>query len=677
MKILQRFWLDLALFCAWLLALTALAAPAWPQQAPPQDLTKSSLEDLMNIEVTSVSKKEEKLSRTAAAVFVITQEDIRHSGATNIPDVLRMVPGVDVAQINANKWAVSIRGLNGLYSNELLVLVDGRSVYTQTSGGVFWDVLDLPLEDIDRIEVIRGPGGAVWGANAVNGVINIISKKASTTHGAMVVAGGGSLTPEFGTLQYGAGIGQSTDYRVFAKYFNQDQSPGLSGKNGADGWHTLRGGFRADSSVSARDRLTVQGDIYTGREGITDSVLASVTARAAQPANAEVNLSGGYVQSVWDHSFSARSETSLQFTYDRYDRDNALDETRGTFDLTFQHHIAIRARHDVVWGLEARTSGLHSDGSLFVSLQPADIRTELFGGFIQDEIALAVDRVHITLGTKLERNPYSGFNMMPTARLAWTPTQRQTLWTAVSRAVHTPADTDNSIRLNFAGVPGPGGTPALISLLGSTDFKDENLVAVEAGYRTAVTARISIDLAAYYNDYTSQQTDEPAAAFFETTPAPSHFVFPTTYGNLMNGEAHGLEVFANWRLLDRWTLSPGYAFEQVRMHLDPGSRDTSSVGEADGSAPVNSAQIRSHIALPRRFSWDASAYFVGRIADPVVPSYTRVDTSLSWQVLERLSFSVVGQNLLRDSHLEYVDTHRSVASTLMKRSVYAKFTWTF
>jgi iron complex outermembrane recepter protein len=677
MKILQRFWLDLALFCAWLLALTALAAPAWPQQAPPRDLTKSSLEDLMNIEVTSVSKKEEKLSRTAAAVFVITQEDIRHSGATNIPDVLRMVPGVDVAQINANKWAVSIRGLNGLYSNELLVLVDGRSVYTQTSGGVFWDVLDLPLEDIDRIEVIRGPGGAVWGANAVNGVINIISKKASTTHGAMVVAGGGSLTPEFGTLQYGAGIGQSTDYRVFAKYFNQDQSPGLSGKNGADGWHTLRGGFRADSSVSARDRLTVQGDIYTGREGITDSVLASVTARAAQPANAEVNLSGGYVQSVWDHSFSARSETSLQFTYDRYDRDNALDETRGTFDLTFQHHIAIRARHDVVWGLEARTSGLHSDGSLFVSLQPADIRTELFGGFIQDEIALAVDRVHITLGTKLERNPYSGFNMMPTARLAWMPTQRQTLWTAVSRAVHTPADTDNSIRLNFAGVPGPGGTPALISLLGSTDFKDENLVAVEAGYRTAVTARISIDLAAYYNDYTSQQTDEPAAAFFETTPAPSHFVFPTTYGNLMNGEAHGLEVFANWRLLDRWTLSPGYAFEQVRMHLDPGSRDTSSVGEADGSAPVNSAQIRSHIALPRRFSWDASAYFVGRIADPVVPSYTRVDTSLSWQVLERLSFSVVGQNLLRDSHLEYVDTHRSVASTLMKRSVYAKFTWTF
>lgn len=677
MTILQRFWNDHARSCAWLLALAALAAPAWPQQAPPQDLTKSSLEDLMNIEVTSVSKKEEKLSRTAAAVFVITQEDIQHSGAMNIPDLLRMAPGVDVAQIDANKWAISIRGFNGLYSDDLLVLFDGRSVYTQTFGGVYWDTADLPLGDIDRIEVIRGPGGAVWGANAVNGVINIISKKASATQGGMVAAGGGSREPEFGTLQYGGGVGQSTDYRVFAKYFNQDESPGLTGPHGADGWHSLRAGFRVDSSVSARDRLTVEGDIYDGREGITEPALASVTAPAPQQLNVEANTSGGFLQGVWDHSYSGRSDSSLQFSYDRYKRDGLVQETRGTFDLTFQHHIAMRARHDVVWGLEARTSGLHSDGSLYASFEPADNRSDLFGAFLQDEIALAADRVYLTLGTKLEHNRYSGFSVMPSARLAWTPAESQTLWAAMSRAASTPSDTDVSIRVNAAGFPGPGGTPALASFIGNPSFMDENLLAVEAGYRTALGKHLLIDLAAYYDFYTNQQTVEPGAAFYETTPAPPHFVFPRTYGNLMNGEAHGLEIFADWRVSNRWSLSPGYGFEQVHMHLDPGSQDTLSVGDSQGSAPANSAQLRSHFTLPRRVSWDASAYFVGKIADPDVSSDTRLDTGLSWQAQERLSFTLVGQNLLRDRHLEYVDGGLSVASTLVKRSIYAKVTWTF
>jgi iron complex outermembrane receptor protein len=631
----------------------------------------------MNIQVTSVSKKKEKLSRTAAAVFVITQDDIQRSGAANLPDVLRMAPGVDVAQISANKWAISIRGLNNLYSNKLLVLVDGRSVYTQTSGGVYWDTVDLPLEDIERIEVIRGPGGAIWGANAVNGVINIITKKALATRGGMVVAGAGNREPEFGTLQYGGRAAQSTNYRVFAKYFNEDESPGLTGPFGADGWHMLRGGFRVDSAVSARDQLTVEGDAYNGREGITGPVLASVTAAALQQVNSEVNLSGGFMQGVWSHAYSGRSDTSVQISYDRYARHNALNESRGTFDLTFQHHLAVGRRHDVVWGLEARTSDSTSRGSLFASLQPPDNQSRLFGGFFQDEIALSPDRLYLTLGTKLEDNPYSGFNVMPTARLAWTPTERQTLWTAVSRAVRTPSDTDNSIRLNFASVPGPGGTPALITLLGSAGFQDENVVAFEAGYRASIRAGLSADLAIYYNDYTSLQTQEPAATFFETLPAPPHFVFPTTYENLMRGEAHGFEAFASWKVTNHWSLSPGYAFERVNMYLVSGSKDTTSVGQADGSAPVNSVQLRSHLSLPRQFSWDASAFFVGRIANPLVASYTRLDSGLSWRAEDRLSFSVVGQNLLKDRHLEYVDLHRSVASTLMKRSVYAKATWAF
>ena len=271
--------------------LASLSLPAWPQQKS-ADLGDESLEDLMNIEVTSVSKTQETLSRTAAAVFVISPEDISRSGATNIPDLLRMVPGVDVAQINANTWAINVRGFNARFSNDLLVLLDGRPVYTQTFGGVFWDVLDLPVEDIERIEVIRGPGGSVWGANAVNGVINIITKKASETHGGLVVAGGGNTDQGFGTTQYGGNVGGKTDYRVYAKYLNQDHFPDSAGQDGGDGWHLLQGGFRTDSALSVKDTLTLQGNIYSGREGTPSTYLPSVTA----PALLDNELLG---ESVW------------------------------------------------------------------------------------------------------------------------------------------------------------------------------------------------------------------------------------------------------------------------------------------------------------------------------------------------------------------------------------------
>lgn len=280
---------------------------------------------------------------------MITADDIRHSGATNIPDLLRMARGVDVAQINANTWAVSIRGLNGRFSNERLVLVDGRNVYTQTSGGVFWDVLDLPLEDVARIEVIRRPAGTIWGANAVTGVINIITRNAAETRGGMVVARGGDLDQGFGTAQYGGGLGDATDYRVYTKYFNQDHMPGLTGPSGADGWHVLRGGFRADTSLSSRDKLMLQGDVYTGEEGSPSTFLPPVTSPALQDNNLAVPRSGGFLQSVWKHAFSPSSHTTLGISFDRYQRDDVLLERRHTLDVAFQHHIAFGSRQDVVW----------------------------------------------------------------------------------------------------------------------------------------------------------------------------------------------------------------------------------------------------------------------------------------------------------------------------------------
>jgi iron complex outermembrane recepter protein len=654
----------------------SLLLSAWPQVSPP-DLTSLSLEDLMNTKVSSVSKREQKLSQTASAIFVITAADILRSGATNIPDLLRIVPGLDVAQIEGNSWAISARGFNGRFSNELLVLVDGRTVYTPTFGGVFWDVLDLPLEYIERIEVIRGPGGTVWGANAVNGVVNIITKKAVETQGGLLVGGAGNLDQGFGTTQYGGGLGKKTNYRIFAKYFNQGSLIAPEGGSGNDGWHLLRGGFRMDSRISAKDTLMVEGDIYAGNESIPTSFLPSLTSPGLKDIDLLVPLSGGFLHSAWNHVYSARSDTTFNLSFDRYKRNDILAEQRKTLELEFKHHFAWGARQDLVWGATYRNTDSDSQGTLLISLNPSDVNMQLFSFFIQDEIAVVPDKLYLTVGTKVDHSYYTKFNLFPSARAVWTLTARHMLWAAVSKAVRTPSQIDTNSRVNFGGFRGPGGTPTVAALVGNPRFGDEGLTAYEAGYRTTVLRNFSFDFAAYYSRYDHQETVEPAAPFFESSPAPPHLVLPVTYQNLMHGEGHGFEIAANWKLTDRWTLSPGYAFEQLHMHLDAASQDTEEALAAEGTSPVHSAQLRSHAALRHGVSWDVSGYFVDRLKSGGAPSYTRVDTGLTWRWTERLSTSVVGQNLLKDRHLEFVDSTGSVRSTLIKRGVYAKFTWQF
>ena len=641
------------------------------------DLSQLSIEDLMNIKVTSVSKKEQSLSRTASAIFVITPDAIRDSGATNIPDLLRMVPGVDVAQIDANSWACSVRGLNGRFSHELLVLVDGRNVYNPTFGGALWDVLDLPLEDIERIEVIRGPGGTVWGANAVNGVINIITRRAAETKGGMAAGGGGNLDQGSGTLQYGGGLGQSTDYRIFSKYFNKDHLPGRSGADGGDGWHVLRGGFRTDSRLSAKDTLMVQGDLYTGEEGSPMLFLPFVLSPGLQNIERIVSLSGGSFQSAWNHVYSARSDTVVQASFARYERADTITEQRNTVAVDFQHHFAWGNRQDIVWGGGYTDTDAHAQGSFTVSFNPADRRMQLFGTFFQDEVALLPDKLYLTLGTKLEHNYYTGLHLMPSARVSWTPSTRYMFWAAVSQAARTPADSDTAVRANVAGFPGPDGTPVLMAFVGNPHFKNEGLIAYELGCRAKLSPHISMDLAAYYSDYNHHQTREPAAPFFEATPSPPHLVEPVTFENLMHGEAHGFEMAVNWKATERWTLSSGYAFEQMHMHLSPTSQDTVSVRQAEASSPVHSAQLQSHLDLVHGIGWDASAYFVDRLRSGHIPAYTRLDTGLTWRWTEGLAMSVVGQNLVKDRHLEFLDDSETLRSTLIKRSAYLKLTWQF
>jgi iron complex outermembrane receptor protein len=656
-------------------ALATMALLVWSQQNA-ADLSNQSIEDLMNVEVSTVSKSDQKMSRTGSAVFVISPEDIPRSGATNIPDLLRMVPGVDVAQINANTWAVSIRGFDSTVSNDLLVLLDGREVSNTLSAGVFWDVLDLPLEDVERIEVIRGPGGSVWGANAVNGVINIITKKAGDTHGGLVTAGAGNLNQGFGTVQYGGALGKHTDYRIFTKYLNDDHMEGVDDQPGRDGWFLFHGGFRTDSKLSAKDTLTVEGDVYNGKEGDPSSFLPSITS-ASQNIDLNADLSGGYIQTIWNHAYSERSDTTLQISYESYKRGDPLMEKRKTANVDFQHRFAWGQRQNIVWGANYRYSGYRTDGNLSSSLNPADSSTHLYGLFVQDEISLVPNRFYLTVGSKLEHNDYSGFGVWPSVRATWQPTDRNMFWAAISQAARTPAITDTSFRLNFAGFQPPEGPPVLIGLIGNPHFKNQGVIAYEAGYRTTIVQRVSLDLAAFYNDYSDQQTTEPLPPYFEATPAPPHIFVPSTYKNLMFGESHGVEIAMNWKPTDRWTLSPGYAFEQIHMHPSALSQDTTTAPSLEGSSPANSAQLRSHLDLRRHLAWDASVFFIDRLTGPGIAAYTRLDTNVSWQLGDGLAISVAGQNLLRDQQLEFKDSNGPTRSTLIGRSVFAKFAWRF
>jgi iron complex outermembrane receptor protein len=639
----------------------------------------------MNIEVTSVSKMEQKLSRVAAAIFVISQEDIRRSGATNIPDLLRMVPGLDVAQINGSTWAIGSRGFNGQFANKLLVMVDGRTVYSPTFSGVFWDTLDLPLEDIERIEVIRGPGGSIWGANAVIGVISIFTKKASDTHGAVVEARGGNSVQGAGLVQYGWKLGKETDFRVYSTYFNQNHLLDPAGQSGADGWHRFRSGFRMDSALSVHDSLMVEGDLSVGREGELGFMLPAVTSPGFVAVSEQINLADGSLESVWHHSFSARSDATLQFSFDQHIRRDPLNpEIRDTYDFDFRNHLVLGDRNDFVWGLGYRDTADAIGGSLTVAMNPASRSLQLVNSFLQDEIALVPNRLYLTIGTKFEHNDYTGFELTPSVRATWAINDRHMVWTSISRALRAPSRNDTNLVLNIGEFTAPDGTPTLLRLLGNPNFHDERLIAYEAGYRTMLSRRISIDITGYLDDWDNLQTTEPSGSFFEPTPLPAHQVQTLLYENLMYGETHGIEISANWKVTQRWTLSPGGAFVQQVMHTGPRSADTGTVPFVDGSVPHHEIQLRSHFDWRPGLAWDTSAYFRSRLTNQgplgnlTIPGDTRLDSGITWNPREGgFSASLVGQNLLKDHHPEFVDVNGSMQSGQIKRSVYVKLTLRF
>lgn len=607
----------------------------------PDQLKRLSVEALMDIEVTSVSRRPEKLSETVSAIQVITQEDIRRSGATSLPEALRLASNLEVAQVDSHQWAISARGFNNTTANKMLVLIDGRTVYTPLYAGVFWDVQDPFLEDIDRVEVISGPGATLWGANAVNGVISVTSKTARDTQGLLFTGGGGTELRGFSSVRYGGQLSSKAHYRVYGKFFERDRVVLRNGQDAADDWHMGQGGFRMDWNVSKSDLVTVQGDYYTGRMG--------------QRAADDTVVDGGNVIGRWSHAFSERSDLTLQFYYDRTHRNvpNTFAEVLDTYDVDFQHRFQLGERQNIVWGFGYRLSKDNVTNSPGLAFLPPKISRQAFSGFVQDEIALVQDRLQLMIGTKIEHNAFTGFEYQPSGRVSWKLSRRQLMWGAISRAVRTPSRIDREL---FA----PGSPPFLLA--GGPGFVSEELSAYELGYRTQPSDRFSLSLASFYNVYDNLRSVER-----QNPPA----IFPLVIANGLKGESYGAELTGDYRITDRWRFKAGYTEMRIHIRPGPGSTDTSR-GSGESHDPNRQIFLRTSVDFPRHVEFDAAFRFVASIANQTLPAYSELDLRWAWRPNPRLEFSIVGQNVLHGQHAEFGSPN---ARREIERSVYGKVLW--
>ena len=634
------------------------------------DLTDLSIEQLLNVEVSSAGRKPQKLEDTATAIHVITQEDIRHSGMTSIPELLRMVPGLQVAQIDASTWAIGSRGFNGRYSNKLLVLLDGRTLYTPSFSGVYWDAQDVVLEDIERIEVIRGPGGTLWGSNAVNGVINITTKSAAATRGGMVHAGVGN-DERHGMVRYGGSIGENGHFRVYAKNADYDNLRLASGAQAHDRWTMGSAGFRADWTLDDGQSLMAQGSAYDSNADHrgTDTLLIPA---AVVPLDFNTLLRGGNLVVNWKRPTSDHSEWSFNFYYDTYQRrDVQSGEQRDTFDLDFQHRLQLGGNHDVVWGGGWRQTSDNTDAKFLISFAPQNLRDNLVNLFVQDEIALADDRLHLILGSKFERNEHTGIEVQPNLRLHWKMDERQSAWTAVSRAVHIPARDTLGISINAAAFPGP----TLMRIMGNPALQPESVLAYEAGYRVRPSEQTSLDVAAFYNEYRNLFTSEPGTPFFEAG-IPPRLVLPQLMQNRARGTSHGVELSGSWQPTEQWLLKGGYSWLTMNIRRDPGSADT-QITLKNGSSPRHQVQLQARYAFDSKTDLNTALYYVDRLPSQNVAAYTRLDVRWGWRPRRDLELSLAARNLLDSGHSEYVAIEGGMTSSEMPRSVYGAATWRF
>ena len=644
---------------------------AQTNQEPDRSLMRLSLEELGNVEVTTVSKEPEQVWQTPAAIYVITQEDIRRSGATSIPELLRLAPGVEVARIDSDHWAVGVRGFGGEFSKSLLVLIDGRSVYSPLFAGVYWQVQDTLLEDVDRIEVIRGPGGTIWGANAVNGVINIITKKAKDSHGIIAPLGGGDIDQGIGAFRFGSTNSKGFDYRVYGKGFIRGSEFHPDGMN-FDEWKMGQLGFRTDWSKNVRDTFNVQGDIYKGLDG------ERVAVSFYSPASVSIldgphHTSGGNIIGSWRRQLGKNSDVETRGYFDRTSRFSPqLDEIRNTYDLDLLYHVLAPAHQDVLLGVGARWSHDHIT-QIFQTLNftPSQETDSIFSWFIQDQIGIVPTKLSLILGSKFEHNNRSGFEVQPNGRLMWTPSPRQTVWMAVTRAVRTPSRLDQDLQLTDFLEANP---PVFLRVVGSKNFRSEHLLSTEVGYRTLIAHQFYADLSIYRNEYNDLYGYGPGSVLLEISPAPAHIVLQEPLANALKGDTSGGEIEPVWNPVKWVELKGSYSYLHLEVHDKPGFTDNQNTVSDNGSSPHHQGIIEALFNVPGGFELDPTYRYVSNLPAQKVTAYSTGDLRLGWHAEHNWEISVVGRNLMQPHHAEFGSDVDTIVG--IKREAYARITWT-
>jgi len=643
---------------------------------PSNDLKSLSLEDLGNIEVTTASKEPAEVWQTPDAIYVLTADDIRRSGVTSVPDALRLVPGVNVERVSGDRnWVVAIRGLGDQYSKYVQVLIDGRSVYTPLFGGVFWTIDNVMLEDVDRIEVIRGPGGTIWGSDAVNGIINIITKSADDTQGTLLSAGGGSVDQGTAAARYG-GLSHGVDYRVYSFGFVRSPEYHQGGQPNYDNSRLGQAGVRSDWK-HGRDEITVQGDAYLGKLGDAQQIPSFVPA-ANTISYESTNTAGGNILGRWRRDLGPSGDLYLQayWSIDRRLGPN-FGEMRNTFDIDFLHRTPSTKYQQFTYGAGLRiTPSTIQQTTQTLGFTPLQKTDSTYSGFVQEEIHILPGKLSLTVGSKLEHNSYTGFEYQPNGRILWTPTPTTTIWLAVSRAVRIPdrfVDDLNDYVL-------PVTTPLIYAdVVGNPTLQAERLVSYEIGYRALVHRRFYMDFAGFHNQYHDLIAQGPIA--LPTMPAPpllpaGAFLLQLQYQNGIRGNTDGGEVGPDWQPTSWWQLKAAYSYLHVHLGYQPAFNDPMNVTltTLHGSSPNSQAVLRSLINLPHRFELDETIRFVGALPAQQVKAYVTGDLRAGYHDPRGFDLSVVGENLFQPHHGEFGITPGP--NVLIKRSVYAKLVWT-
>lgn len=666
-----------------LIASSALAAPgpeySQNDQQTVKELKSLSLEQLSNIEITTTTKGPTNAFRSPAAVYVITAEDIRRSGVRSIPDVLRLAPGVEVAQIDSDKWSIGIRGFGSRLSRSVLVLIDGRTVYTTLLAGTYWEVQDTMLSDIDRIEVIRGPGGTIWGPNAVNGVINIITKNASETHGTRVDVGGGNVEQGFASVRYGGETRNGFNYRVYGKTFTRGPMYHTDGRN-FDDWRSVQGGFRSDWNNGDKNVFTLQGDIY--RQVAGESVVAtSYTAPFSRVIDANANLSGGNILGRYTRKLSEGNDLQVQAYYDRTNRHEPnFGDVRDTSDFDFVEHARV-TRNSFTWGFGARFSrGTDLQIVSGLTFSPAQRTDRLITGFLQDEVAIVRDRLSLTIGTKLLHTNFTNFEPEPSARLLWTPNEKMSFWAAFTQAVRTPSDAEHDFSLSgFIGMA-PDGTPFFARFNANRNFLPEHMNGYELGYRQLIGKKVFVDVATFYNHYRNLFSEDiTGPIFLETTPSPAHYLLPAEFGNGLMGQTKGIEVSPEWRPTEFLRLRGSYSYLRMNLEKSPGSQDIGTAPQIMGSSPRHQLAVTSSFDLPEQVSFNLDFRYVSALPGQKVNAYSTADTHLAKSFAHGFTLSVVGRNLLQPHHAEFGTDPGAPPTDItlvgIRRSAYLELTW--